>query len=136
MEISTVPIKLNSPTDYQRTRFYRQFYVKNEIFSGKPPLFFLFYCGSVLRETDTKMSVLDFLASKNETGWWFYEMNLVSCSTSNLAAVGALFDTFQLYFSKWRVCQLASLPSQTKPSGQKPSRTTWKLPSQASHFAA
>ena len=41
-----------------------------------------------------------------------------SCSTSNLAGVGALFEKFHWFFcSKSRVFQLARLPSQTKPSG-------------------
>ena len=60
-----------------------------------------------------------------------------SCSTSNLAGVGAFFDKFHGFFcSKSRACQLASLPSQTKPSGVKPSRTKWNRPSQASHIIA
>ena len=58
-------------------RFYGQFYVKNKV-SAKTSLIFYFYCGSVSRETDEKMSIffLNFLASKvkladgfmNETG--------------------------------------------------------------------
>ena len=60
-----------------------------------------------------------------------------SCSTSNLAGVGALFDKFHRFScSKSRACQLASLPSQTEPSGVKPSRTKWNRPSQASHIIA
>ena len=50
-----------------------------------------------------------------------------SCSTSKLAGVGAVFDKFHVFFcSKSRACQLASMPSQTKPSGLKPSRPTTK----------
>ena len=46
---------------------------------------------------------------------------LKSCSTLNLERVGALSDKFEEFFcSKSRACQLASLPSQSKPSGLKP----------------
>ena len=49
-----------------------------------------------------------------------------SCSTSNLAGVGALFDKFYGFFcSKSRACQLASLPRQTKPSWLKLSWAKW-----------
>ena len=58
-------------------RFYGLFYVKNEV-SAETSLIFYFYCGSVSRETDEKMSIFfqNFLASKvkladgfmNETG--------------------------------------------------------------------
>ena len=46
-------------------RFYGLFYVKNEV-SAETSLIFYFYCGSVSRETDEKMSVFfsDFLAQK------------------------------------------------------------------------
>ena len=58
------------------TRFYALFYVKNEV-SAKTSLIFVFYCGTVSSETGEKMSELfsDFLASKNETGWWFHVWN-------------------------------------------------------------
>ena len=58
------------------TRFYGLFYVKNEV-SAKTSLIFIFYCGTVSSETGKKMSELfsDFLASKNETGWWFHVWN-------------------------------------------------------------
>ena len=80
---------------------------------------------------------LNFLGSKNEIGWWFYEMNLALCSTSNLQGVGALFDKFHGFFcSKSSACHLASLPSQTKPSGLKPSRAKWNLPINPSHIVA
>ena len=39
-----------------------------------------------------------------------------SCSNSSFARLGALFDKFYAFFcSKSGACQLASLPSQTKP---------------------
>ena len=58
-----------------------------------------------------------------------------SCSTSNFAGVGALFDKFHWFFcSKSRACQLASLPGQTKPSGHKPSGAKWNLSSGAWHI--
>ena len=58
------------------TRFYGLFYVKNKV-SAKTSLIFIFYCGTVSSETGEKMSELfsDFLASKNETGWWFHVWN-------------------------------------------------------------
>ena len=60
-----------------------------------------------------------------------------SCSTSNLAGVGAIFDKFHAFFrSKSRACQLASLPSQTKPSRHKPSWAKWDLACQAWHIIA
>ena len=58
------------------TRFYGLFYVKNKV-SAQTSLIFFFYCGTVSSETGEKMSELfsDFLASKNETGWWFHVWN-------------------------------------------------------------
>ena len=47
------------------------------------------------------------------------------------------FDKFHGVFrSKSRIYHLASLPSQTKPSGLKSSRDKWNLPSEASHIVA
>ena len=47
------------------------------------------------------------------------------------------FDKFHgIFCSKSRICHLASLPSQTKPSGLKSSRDKWNLPSQASYIIA
>ena len=48
-----------------RMRFYGLFYVKNEV-SAETSLIFYFYCGSVSRETDEKMSIFfqNFLSSK------------------------------------------------------------------------
>ena len=60
-----------------------------------------------------------------------------SCSTSKFAGLGAVFDKFPGFFcSKSRACQLASIPSQTKPRGLKPSRAKLNQPSLASHIIA
>ena len=72
-----LPREDKEETCLMNMRFYGLFYVKNEV-SAETSLIFYFYCGSVSRETDEKMSIFfqNFLASKvkladgfmNETG--------------------------------------------------------------------
>ena len=56
------------------TRFLDLFYGKNEV-SAETSLIFIFYCGTVSRETGEKMVdfFLRYLGIKNETGWWFHD---------------------------------------------------------------
>ena len=60
-----LPREDKEETCLMNMRFYGLFYVKNEV-SAETSLIFYFYCGSVSRETDEKMSIffLNFLASK------------------------------------------------------------------------
>ena len=68
---------------------------------------------------------------KNKVGTGTFKK---TCSTSNHAGVGSLFDKFNGFFcSDWRAWQLGSLSSQTKPSVIKPSRAKWNQSGKVSH---